>query len=296
MRIGIDLGGTKTEIAALRDDGAIALRRRVETPAHDYAAIVTTIAQLVREAERDLGAPGSVGVGIPGTIGAGGLVKNANSTVLIGRPLLRDLEAALERPLRIANDANCFALSEARDGAGAGYPTVFGVIAGTGAGGGIAIDGRIVAGVNGIAGEWGHTPLPWPNASESPGPPCYCGRRGCLETWISGTALTRDHRQRTGEALRPTEIAECAAAGDADAAATLDRYIDRFARGLAVVIDVIDPHVVVLGGGVSRVQVLAGELERRLPAYVFSDTVFTAIRRAAHGDSSGVLGAARLWE
>ena len=295
MRIGIDLGGTKIEIAALADRDRLVLRRRAPTPARDYAGILETIRGLVSAAEAELG-PASVGIGHPGTISpASGLVKNANSTVLIGKPLQRDLETVLERPLRLANDANCFALSEAFDGAVAGERVVFGVIAGTGVGGGIVVDGAPLAGVNAIAGEWGHNPLPWPSPGELPGPACYCGKRGCIETWLSGPGLAADFERVAGRALGVPQIAVAAAAGDAQARAALDRHAERFAKSLATVVNVLDPDAIVLGGGVSNLPGLAAEIARRWARFVFSDAVATRLVTALHGDSSGVLGAARLW-
>ena len=295
VRVGVDFGGTKIEAIALGPSGAEVARRRVATP-RDYEASVAAVAALVAEVEREAGARGTVGVGIPGTIvRATGLVKNANSTWLIGRPFGRDLEAALGRPVRLMNDANCFALSEATDGAAAGADAVFGVILGTGVGGGIVLGGRVHVGANAIGGEWGHDPLPWPTADELPGPACYCGRRGCLETWLSGPGLERDHADVAGERRSGREIADAAAAGDAVATATLARHRDRLARGLAMVINVLDPDVVVLGGGLSNLPDLADDTERALPAYVFSDTVVTRVVRHRHGDASGVRGAAWLW-
>jgi fructokinase len=293
MRFGIDLGGTKTEIAALADDGAIRLRRRVPTPGTDYAAIIATIATLVLDAEAELGERGTVGVATPGSISAvTGLVRNANTVVMNGRELGVDLERALGREVRVENDANCFALSEAKDGAAAGARNVFGIIVGTGCGGGIVIDGQVVGGMNGIAGEWGHNPLPWPRDDERPGPACYCGKHGCLETWLSGPGIANDHRGASADAKT---IAQLAQAGDTAAIATLDRHADRFARALATVINVLDPDVVVLGGGVGRIASLYTELPARLPAWVFSDHVRTRIVAPVHGDSSGVRGAAWLW-
>lgn len=296
MRIGVDLGGTKIEAIALDEDGSTRARRRVATPAGDYDATLRAVAGLVAaveaEAGAQAGAAGSVGVGIPGALSpATGLVKNANSTCLIGRPLDRDLEAVLARPVRLANDADCFALSEAVDGAGAGAGSVFGVILGTGVGGGIVIGGRPLAGPNAIAGEWGHNPLPWPRGGEMPGPACYCGKRGCIETFLSGPGLARDH----GGGLTAADIAAGAEAGDAVCTAALDRYIDRLARALATVINVLDPDVVVLGGGLSNLRVLYERLPRALPEWVFSDSVRTRIVPPVHGDSSGVRGAAWLW-
>lgn len=294
MRIGVDLGGTKIEIIALDDAGAVRARRRVATPAGDYDGIVAAIAALVRGVETQLATAASVGVGMPGAISlTTGLVKNANSTVLIGRRFPADLESALAREIRIENDANCFALSEARDGAGADAATVFGVILGTGAGGGIVIDGRVVRGRSAIAGEWGHNPLPWPRADERPGPACYCGKMGCIETFVSGTALHADHLSHGGT---PTaDLVAAARGGDDTAAGTLARYEDRLARALASVVNVLDPHAIVLGGGVSNLPGLAPAVAARMGAYVFSDTFDTPIRIAQHGDSSGVRGAAWLW-
>ena len=295
VRVGVDFGGTKLEAIALAPSGAELARRRVATPPA-YDASVAAVAALVAEVEREAGARGTVGVGIPGTIvQATGLVKNANSTWLIGRPFGRDLEGTLGRPVRLMNDANCFALSEAIDGAGAGAGSVFGVILGTGVGGGIVLGGRVHVGANAIGGEWGHDPLPWPTPDELPGPACYCGRRGCLETWLSGPGLERDHAEATGERRTGREIAAAAVGGDAGAAATLERHRDRLARGLAMVINVLDPDVVVLGGGLSNLPGLADDTERALAAYVFSDTVVTRVVRHRHGDSSGVRGAAWLW-
>lgn len=292
MRIGVDLGGTKIEIAALDDAGTVRLRRRVPTPGGDYAGTVAAVARLVREAEAELGVEGvSVGVGIPGAISpATGRVKNANSTWLIGQRLDVDLTQALGRPVRVANDANCFALSEAVDGAGRGADVVFGVILGTGVGGGVVVHGRVLVGANAIAGEWGHNPLPWPRDDELPGPACHCGRRGCVETFLSGPALGRDAGAASG-----AEVAARADAGDPQAVAALDRYMDRLARALASVINVLDPDVIVLGGGVSNVDRLYEEVPRRWGAHVFSDHVATRLAKNVHGDSSGVRGAAWLW-
>ena len=296
MRIGIDVGGTKIEIVALDGADGVVLRRRVPTPAHSYAQILEAIHALVESAERDLGAQASVGIGHPGVISpASGLIKNANSTVLIGKRFGRDLEALLARPLRLANDANCLALSEAFDGAAAGAHVVFGVIAGTGVGGGIAIDGLPLAGVNAIAGEWGHNPLPWPRPDELPGPPCYCGKRGCIETWLSGPGLAADFMHFAGRALDAPQIVAASAHGDAEAAAALARHAERFARSLATVVNVLDPDVIVLGGGLSNVPGLCSEIVELWTDYVFSDVVATRVVTALHGDSSGVLGAARLW-
>src|SRR5881409_2732959 len=300
MRIGIDLGGTKIEAIALAPAGEEIARLRVTTP-RDYAACLDAIAALVRELERAAGEAGTVGVGIPGAVVPHtGLVKNANSVWLNGRSLGRDLEGRLDRPVRLMNDANCFALSEASDGAAAGAHVVFGVILGTGVGGGIVVDGRCLLGANLIAGEWGHNPLPWLGPDEWPGPPCYCGKRGCVEAWLSGPGFERDHAEHTGITLSGQEIVGAAARGDAAAAATLARYHDRLGRALASLINVLDPDVVVLGGGMSNIAGLPEAAYALLLRYVFaagagSDPVATRVVRAAHGDSSGVRGAARLW-
>jgi fructokinase len=295
FRIGVDLGGTKIEAAAIGSSGAVHGRRRVATPAGDYAGTLAAVAGLVREIEAEFGML-TVGVGIPGTLTARtGLVKNANSTWLIGRPLGRDLEAALGRGVRLANDANCFALSEACDGAAANSPSVFGVILGTGVGGGVVIDGRIVGGANGIGGEWGHNPLPWPHADELPGPLCYCGQSGCIETFLSGPGLAADHRRHAGGSLDGPRIVASAAAGDTGCRATLDRYAERLARALASVINILDPDAIVLGGGLSATAELYEAVPRQWGQYVFSDEVATRLLPPAHGDSSGVRGAARLW-
>jgi fructokinase len=310
LRIGVDLGGTKVEVIALEAEPAgpaqrVLLRRRVPTPRDDYDATVATIAALVTHAERELGATGTVGIGIPGTLSAlSGRVKNANSTWLNGRALREDLQAVLRREVRIQNDANCLAVSEAVDGAAAGAGVVFAAILGTGVGAGIAIDGRALPGANGIAGEWGHVPLPSPGSRERPGPRCWCGRRGCIETWLSGPGLAADHRRgpsgAPGEhldahAIAERAIAERAAAGEPACAATLERWLDRLARGLAMVVNVLDPDAIVLGGGLSNVEAVYRELPARLAPRVFSDEVRTRIVRSAHGDSSGVRGAAWLW-
>jgi len=295
-RIGIDLGGTKIEAVALGRDGNRLAQRRIATPAGDYAGTIAAMAKLVAAIEAEVGARATVGIGIPGTIVAEtGLVKNANSTWLIGRPLRRDVEAALGREVRFANDANCFALSEATDGAAAAYRTVFGVILGTGVGGGIVIDGRLLVGANAIAGEWGHNPLPAPRPDEVPGRRCYCGRAGCIETFLSGPGLAADHVRNGGEALDGRRIVTGADAGDAACKATLARYADRLARALASVINIIDPDAVVLGGGLSAIAFLYNEVPRRWRDHVFSDTVTTRLLLPRHGDASGVRGAACLW-
>jgi len=296
LRVGIDLGGTKIEAAVIDRAGRIRARQRVATPAGDYEATVAAVAALVRGIERDYNGEMTVGVGIPGTLVAGtGLVKNANSICLIGRPLGRDLEAALGRPVRLANDANCFALSEASDGAAAGCTNVFGVILGTGVGGGVVVDGRIVVGANAIAGEWGHNPLPWPQPDELPGRACYCGRHGCIETFLSGPGFAADHRLHGGADIAGEAIAAGAAAGDALCLATLDRYAARLARALAHVINILDPEAIVLGGGLSGIERLYEDVPRRWGEFVFSDAVATRLLPPAHGDSSGVRGAAWLW-
>lgn len=297
MRIGVDLGGTKIEAIAIADDGTTRARRRVLTPRHDYDATLDAIAGLITAIEDQAGAGGSVGVGIPGSISAAtGLVKNANSTWLNGRALDVDLSARVNRPLRFANDANCFALSEAIDGAAAGARVVFGVIIGTGTGGGLVVDGRLVDGANGIAGEWGHNPMPWPRDGEWPGPACYCGRTGCLETFLSGPAVARDYRSRGGDSLSAEEIAGRASGGERLARHTLECHAERLGRALASIINVVDPDVLVLGGGLSNIDALYADVPRHWQPYVFSDgPVVTRVARARHGDSSGVRGAAWLW-
>ncbi|MCU0727327.1 MAG: ROK family protein [Planctomycetes bacterium] len=296
MRIGVDLGGTKIEAVVLAPDGSEAFRRRVATPRHDYAATIRAIVALVDEAETASGGRRPVGVGIPGMVSpATGLVKNANSTWLIGKPLDRDLAEALGRPVRLMNDANCFALSEAADGAGAGLPVVFGVIVGTGTGGGIVVDGRVLTGPNAIAGEWGHCPLPWPEAEDEPAPRCWCGKRGCIETYLSGPGLEREHERRSGARRSAEEVARLATAREAPARAALDLYIRRMARALAMVINVLDPDVIVLGGGMSNLAALYDEVPKLWGAHAFSDRITTPLRPPVHGDSSGVRGAARLW-
>jgi fructokinase len=296
MRIGIDLGGTKIAAAALDRHGTIEIEKRIATPAGDYTGTIEAIRRLVAELEAGLGRRGTVGVGIPGSQSvATGLIRNANSTWLIGRPFARDLAAALGRPVRLANDANCFALSEAADGAAAGAATVFGVILGTGVGGGVVIDGKLLTGANAIAGEWGHSPLPWPTDTERPGPPCYCGKTGCIETFLSGPGLALDHRRVAGEALDAATIAAGAAAGDPAARASLERYEDRLARGLAMVINLLDPEVIVLGGGLGRIDRLYRHVPLLWGRYAFSDSVATRLLPPRHGDASGVRGAAWLW-
>jgi fructokinase len=295
MRIGIDFGGTKIEGVALDESGAVAAGRRVANPG-DYDAAIEAVADLIADLEAKTGRKGTIGVGAPGSASPRtGRMRNANSTWLNGRTFREDLEARLGRPVRLANDANCLALSEAVDGAGAGARVVFGVILGTGCGGGLVVDGRLVEGVGGIAAEIGHVGLPWATPQEAPGPACWCGLFGCLETWISGSGFQRDHEALTGRALSAPDIVAAARAGDAEARASLDRYVERLARALAMIANIVDPDVFVLGGGMSNV----GELYERLPGlverYAFSDGWAGPIAPARWGDASGVRGAARLW-
>ena len=301
MRIGIDLGGTKIEVIALSDTptsaGATLLRHRIPTPVGDYAGILNVVAELVALTVRETGQTGTVGIATPGAISpTTGLLKNSNSTVLNGKPVDRDLEARLGRPIRMENDANCLALSEAVDGAAANAHVVFGVILGTGVGGGIAINRQVHVGRNKIAGEWGHNPLPWARADELPGASCYCGKRGCIETFLSGAGVTRDYRARSGQQRTAVAIAEAAAAGDLLAKECLDLYQDRLARGLASIINVLDPDAIVLGGGLSNLTSLYPALPALLKPYTFSADSGTPSVRAMHGDSSGVRGAAWLWQ
>jgi fructokinase len=297
MRIGIDLGGTKIEGIALGTGGETVWRSRIPAPSGDYAETVTAVAGLVARIESETGRRGTVGIGIPGAVSpATGLVKNANSTWLIGRPIGRDLAAALGREVRIENDANCFTVSEAVDGAAAGRRVAFGVILGTGVGGGIAVDGRPVRGRNAIAGEWGHNPLPWPTDDERPGPPCYCGRRGCIETFLSGPGLARDHRSATGRDWPAERVALEAGRSDGGAAGALERHAERLARALAAIVNVLDPDAIVLGGGLSNLDGLYRRVPELWGRYVFSDEVTTPILPPRHGDSSGVRGAAWLWD
>lgn len=296
MRIGIDLGGTKIEGIVLAADGSEQQRRRIAAPRGSYDDTVRAVAGLVAALEAGTRERGTVGVGIPGAVApATGLIKNANSTWLIGRPLAEDLSRALARPVRLANDANCFALSEASDGAAAGAAVVFGVIIGTGTGGGVVVNGRVIAGANAIAGEWGHNPLPAPEDDERPGPACYCGRSGCIETFLSGPALSREYVASGGEEVSALEIGARAAAGESRAGATLARYEARFARAIASIINVLDPDVIVLGGGVSNIERLYANVPALWSPLVFSDRVITRLVRNRHGDSSGVRGAAWLW-
>lgn len=302
MRIGIDLGGTKIEGLALDAEGHELRRERVATPRGSYEAIVEAVANLVLSLEQSTGLTGTVGIGIPGIPSpATGLVKNANTTLLNGQRLDRDLSARLSRAVRLANDANCFALSEASDGAaspevlGKRQSTVFGVILGTGVGGGVVIDGKALIGPDAIAGEWGHNPLPWPSGDEVPGPTCWCGLRGCVELFLSGPGMARDHELVTGEKLDASALAERAVAGQVHAARTVERYAERLARALASIINVINPDAIVLGGGVSNIARLYEAVPERWTDYVFSDIVSTRLLKAKHGDSSGVRGAAWLW-
>ena len=310
VHFGIDLGGTKIEILALDEAGNELLRRRAATPANDYAATLKTIVDLVREAEEFLQVHGTVGIATPGALSQApehasgyapehhaGRIKNANSTCLNGQPLAQDLRSGLRRPVRIENDANCFAVSEATDGAAAGASSVFGVILGTGVGGGIVINGKVLTGVNAIAGEWGHNPLPAPRAEEiAQSPRCYCGRAGCIETWLSGPGIAADHRRATRQELDAAQIAERALAGDLACEATLARYDDRLARALASVINVIDPEVVVLGGGLSNIARWYESVPKLWGRYIFSDHVATRLVPPKFGDSSGARGAAWLWK
>lgn len=296
IRIGVDLGGAKIEAVALDFDGGILARRRVATPVHDYDAILRAIGALAHDLELETSRRGTVGVGAPGAVSSRtGLVKNSNSAQLNGKPLDRDLARVLARPVRVENDANCFALSEAADGAGQGARIVFGVILGSGVGGGLVIDGKVIAGRNRVAGEWGHNPLPRMKPDEFPGRPCYCGHDGCIETFLSGPGLAQDHLARTGQAREGREIAALADRGDADALATLATYQERLARALASVVNLIDPDVIVLGGGVSNIERIYEGLEALVAQRAFSDALDTKILRNHHGDSSGVRGAAWLW-
>lgn len=298
IRLGVDLGGTKIEIVALGGNGAELLRRRVATPQNDYDATLAAVAQLVRGAEHELRVPvGSarVGIGTPGSISrATGRLRGCNSVCLNGRPIREDLEQRVGRAIRVTNDANCFALSEASDGAGQGAAVVFGAILGTGVGAGIVVNGRLLDGPNAIAGEWGHNPLPWPRDDERPGALCFCGRAGCIETWLAGPATVRDHLHTTGDVRTTVEIVSAAAAGDAACQATLARYEERLARALAHVVNLLDPDVIVLGGGMSNIARLYVNVPELMRPWVFSDRIDTRLVKNAHGDSSGVRGAAWL--
>jgi fructokinase len=295
VKIGIDFGGTKIEVAALDAHGDFLHRARAPNPG-SYDAAIASVCKLVADAERAIGARASVGIGAPGSISPRtGLMRNANSTWLNGQPFREDLSAALGREVRLANDANCLALSEAVDGAGAGARVVFAVILGTGCGGGVVVDGHLVEGANGVGGEIGHMPLPWPSAAESPGPLCWCGKHNCLETWVSGSGFQRDFEGRSGRKLNGEAIIAAARAGDVEAKAALDAYINRLARSLAVVCNILDPDVFVMGGGMSNVAELYDALPDAIRRYIFSDIWDGAIKPARWGDSSGVRGAARLW-
>jgi len=296
IRIGVDLGGTKIEFVALERHGRELHRHRIATPRFDYQGTVLAVAHAAEEIEKELGRSATVGIGIPGSISTKtGLVKNANSTWLNGKPFDKDLSRALGREVRCANDANCLAVSEATDGAGTGKHVVFAVILGTGCGGGIAVDGRVHGGSNGVAGEWGHNTLPWMRPEEFPGPPCYCGRNGCIETWISGTGLEADYKRATGVSLKGHEIIGRSGAGEAAALAAVDRFEDRLVRALAQVINLLDPDVIVMGGGASQIPRLYHSVPARLKEYVFGKEADTPILAAKHGDASGVRGAAWLW-
>jgi len=295
MRIGVDLGGTKTEIAVLDGDGTIRLRQRAPTPRSGYDDVIRAIRDLVAMADEKIGGAASIGVAIPGTVSRiTGLVKNANSTQLIGHPLDKDLATAIGRPVRVANDANCFALSEAQDGAGAGQGVVFGIIAGTGVGGGVCVQGRILEGAHGIGGEWGHNPLPWPDGNEmTNAPPCYCGKRGCIETWCSGTGIAADLLRTDGLEMTAAEIA---VSDDPRASAAMERFTDRFARAIATMVNFLDPDVIMLGGGLSNRETLYDALPALVERYAFKPEGVTRIVKNVHGDSSGVRGAAWLWD
>ena len=296
LRIGVDLGGTKIEVAVIDDNGEFIFRKRLPTPQGQYQQTLQTICQLVAEAESITDRQTPVGVAAPGAISRGsGLLKNSNSVCLNGKPILTDLQQMLARPVRIANDADCLALSEAMDGAAQQATTVFAAILGTGVGGGIVVNRQLLSGPNAIAGEWGHNSLPWPQADELPGPQCYCGRHGCVETWVSGPGMSNDHQRITGRSASGIELTECALANEPEAMDTLLRYEDRLARALALVINILDPDIIVLGGGLSNIERLYTSIPALLPKYVFSDTVYTRIVKAKYGDSSGVRGAAWLW-
>lgn len=295
MRIGIDLGGTKIEAIALDDSGGEIFRRRVATPVNGYQQILITIVELIKSVEQETGQQGSVGIGTPGALSpASGLLRNSNTVCMNYMPVKQDLETLLKHPITMANDANCFALSEAVDGAAAGADVVFGVIVGTGTGAGVVVKGQVLTGPNAIAGEWGHNPLPWPQDDERPGPECYCGKLGCVETFISGPGMVRDHLLHTGQKLSTREIVRQSEQGDMSAEQTLKRYENRMARSLAHVINILDPNVIVLGGGMSNIRRLYQNVPDIWGDYVFSDKVFTRLVAPKFGDSSGVRGAAWL--
>jgi fructokinase len=302
LRIGVDLGGTKIAITALDEGDAELAAHRIPTPRGDYGATLAAIAALVAEVEAalDRAEPGSIGIAMPGSISpATGLVQNANSTWLNGRPFRADLSARLGRPVRLANDANCFALSEAADGAAREARSVFGVILGTGCGGGLVYEGRIIDGPRGIGGEWGHNPLPWPDARDQPAPSCWCGLRGCMESWVSGPALYRDYLAKSGDAHLASDalgVVHRAEAGNEAALATLDRHASRLARGLAMVVNIFDPEIIVLGGGLSQIERLYAVLPALMAPFIFADHREVTIRPPAHGAASGARGAARLWD
>lgn len=296
MRLGIDLGGTKTEIIALAPSGEEIYRQRADTPRGDYMEILNNIKSLVDAAEQEVGQRGSIGIGIPGALSREtGQARNANTTELNGRPLRSDLETLLGTPVRVANDANCFALSEATDGAGASHSVVFGIILGTGVGGGIVVNGTILTGPNSVAGEWGHNPLPWANQNERPGPDCYCGKKGCIETFISGPGVSRSHDAIGANGPTARQIAQMAEQGDAAALQTLASFERRLAKSLASVINVLDPDIIVCGGGLSNLDRIYENLPHLLQQYCFSDNIETPFVKAKYGDSSGVRGAAWLW-
>ncbi|HJZ30740.1 MAG TPA: ROK family protein [Hyphomicrobiaceae bacterium] len=295
LRIGIDLGGSKIAGVVLGRDGTTLASQRVASPQHDYQATIAAIELMVGRLEQAVGGTGTVGIGMPGSIAAGGQVQNANSTWLNGQRFGHDLGRRLNNPLRLANDANCFALSEAVDGAGAGARSLFGVILGTGCGGGLLVDGKLIDGPRGTGGEWGHNPLPWAEASEYPGPTCWCGRKGCIETWVSGPGLEADHLRHTGVALSAAAIAAAAAGGLAAAGASLARHASRLARGLAHVVNIFDPEVVVLGGGLSQLEYLYATLPKLMAPHILARDSRVSIKPPRWGDASGVRGAARLW-
>lgn len=295
VRIGVDFGGTKIEAAALSPAGDYLTRKRQPTP-RDYDRALRVVKDLIAEVEAEVGATGPIGVGSPGSISPRtGLMRNANSTYLNGRQFDRDLETTLGRPVRVVNDANCLALSEAMDGAAAGHSSAYAIIVGTGCGGGLVVGGQLVNGANGLAGEWGHMPLPWPRADETPGPKCWCGLNNCMETWVSGTGFARDFNEHTGRNLNGEAIVEAARAGDAEAVAAFDALLDRLARGMAVVCNLVDPDAFVFGGGLSKVPEIYDRLPKLIEPYVFSDGWSATIAPAKWGDSSGVRGAAWLW-
>jgi fructokinase len=297
MKVGIDLGGTKIEIIVMNDEGSQLLRRRIPTPQNDYEAVLQAIIRMVSSVEQELDKHATVGIGTPGAISrATGLLKNSNSVVLNGKPFKADIERRLKRRIKVNNDANCFALSEATDGAARGADVVFGVIVGTGTGAGVVVNGHVLKGPNAIAGEWGHNPLPWPRDDERPGPECYCGKRGCIETFLSGPGMANDHHQAPRQRLTPKDIVDLAAQGDNRAEVTLKRYEDRMARSLAHVINILDPDVIVLGGGMSNLTRLYQNVPALWDQYVFSDRVNTRFVAPLYGDSSGVRGAAWLWD